>query len=67
MTKLLSILPSKKNYVNAYQHIFGYFSKYISKEEKAFVLDLIDKYRKDKMYKSSISSVLKSYSMLQEN
>ena len=63
MTKLLSILPSKKNYINAYQHIFGYFSKYISKEEKAFVLDLIEKYRKDQIYKSSISSVLKSYSI----
>ena len=63
MTKLLSILPSKKNYINAYQHIFGYFSKYISKEEKAFVLDLIEKYRNDQIYKSSISSVLKSYSI----
>lgn len=63
MTKLLETLPSKKNYINAYQHIYGYFSKDINKQEKEFVLDLIEKYRKDQIYKSSISSVLKSYSI----
>ena len=63
MSQLLSILPSKKNYINAFHHIFGYFSKYISKEEKVFVLDLIEKYRKDQIHKSSIASVLQSYSI----
>lgn len=63
MSKLFSKLPSQKNYINAFQHIFGYFSKYISKEEKKFILNLIDKYRKNQIYRSSITSVLKSYSI----
>lgn len=63
MVKLFSKPPSKKNYINAYQHIFGYFSKYASKEEKVFILDLINKYRNDKIDKSAIASVLKGYSI----
>lgn len=63
MIRLLEDPPSKKNYINAYQHIFGYFSNYAGKEEKAFILDLIDKYRNDKIEKSAIASVLKSYSI----
>lgn len=63
MSILFSVLPSTKNYINAFQHIFGYFSKHISKEEKVFVLDLIEKYRKDQIHKSSIASVLESYAI----
>lgn len=63
MVKLFSKIPTTKNYINAFQHIFGYFSKEMGREEKAFILDLIDKYRNDKIEKSSITSVLKIYSI----
>ena len=61
MVKLFSNLPSKKNYINAYQHIFGYFSKFASKEEKVFILQLMEKYRDGKIDKSAIASILKGY------
>ncbi|HFI0555968.1 TPA: YbgA family protein [Streptococcus suis] len=63
MVKLFSNLPSKKNYINAYQHIFGYFSKFASKEEKVFILQLMEKYRDGKIDKSAIASILKVYSI----
>lgn len=61
MVELFSKLPSRKNYINAFQHIFGYFSKHISKEEKIYVLKLIDKYKNNQLDRSAITSVLNSY------
>jgi uncharacterized protein YbgA (DUF1722 family)/uncharacterized protein YbbK (DUF523 family) len=61
LIKLLSKLPSKKNYINAYFHIFGYFSKNIKREERKFFLDLIEKFKKNQIDKSSIANVLRSY------
>jgi uncharacterized protein YbgA (DUF1722 family) len=58
---LFSKLPTKKNYINSFLHIFGYFSKDISKEERKFFLELIDKYKKNQIERTSISNVLKSY------
>ncbi len=63
MIKLFSKIPTKKNYINAFHRIFGFFSKEIGKEEKAFILDLMEQYKKDKIEKSSIASVLKIYSI----
>lgn len=63
MTGLFSNLPSRKNYINAFQHIFGYFSKLISKEEKIYVLRLIDKYKNNQLERSAITSVLNSYAI----
>lgn len=63
MGKLFLNLPSKKNYINAYQHIFGYFSNFASKEEKVFILQLMEKYRNGKIDKSAIASILKGYSI----
>lgn len=63
MVRLFSKVPTKKNYVNAFLRIFGFFSKETGAEEKAFLLELIDKYRNDKIEKSSILSVLKMYSL----
>lgn len=63
MVKLFANLPSKKNYFNAYQHMFGYFSNHVSQEEKVFIFDLMDKYKNDRIDRSAIASVLKSYSI----
>ena len=39
-------LPEKAGYeVNAAQHVFGYFKKLASPEEKALIISLIDKYK----------------------
>lgn len=61
LNKLFSKLPSKENYINSFLHIFGYFSKDIMKEERKFFLELIDKYKKNQIEKTSIRNVLKSY------
>lgn len=63
MVKLFSKIPTKKNYINSFKRIFGFFSNKTSKEEKAFILELIEKYKNDKIEKSSITSVLKMYSI----
>lgn len=63
MVSLFSKMPTKKNYVNAFQRIFGFFSKETRKEENAFLAELINKYKNDKIEKSSIISVLKIYSI----
>lgn len=63
MVNLFSKLPSKKNYINTFQHIFGYFSKKITKEERVYILNLMEKYKKDQIDRSAISSVLNSYAI----
>lgn len=63
MVKLFSQIPTTRNYINAFQHILGYFSNQTGREEKAFILDLMDKYKNGKTEKSSISSILKIYSI----
>lgn len=63
MVKLFSKTPTRKNYINAFKRIFGFFSKETGKEEKAFLLDLMEKYKEDKIEKSSIASVLKIYAI----
>lgn len=58
---LLDKMPSKGNYINAFQHIFGYFSKQLSAAERNFVLDLMAKYKTDQVGRAAITSVLKGY------
>lgn len=63
MTSLFSKIPTKKNYVNAFHRIFGFFSNETGKEEKIFLTDLINKYKNEKIEKTPIISVLKMYSI----
>jgi len=54
-------LPSKSNYINAFMHIFGYFSDELTGREKAFILDRFQKYKEDKLHVSVVLNMLRTY------
>ena len=58
-----SHLPSRSNYINVFLHVFGYFSDTLSVKEKSFVLDLLQKYREDKIHMSVIQNVMRAYAI----
>lgn len=58
---LLEDTPKYTNYINSLMHIFGYFSKELNSDEKNFILESFDKYRKDKVHLSVPVNLLKSY------
>ncbi len=49
--------------INVMMHNLGYFSRGLSKEEKSFFLDLLEKYRKRKLPLSTIIGILKSWNI----
>jgi len=49
------------SYINVLMHALGYFSDKLNKEEKAFFIDLMDKYRKGKTPLSSDLDVLMAW------
>ena len=55
--------PTRNNFINTFQHIFGYFSDCLSDKEKAFLLDRFQKYREDKIHISAILNVLRTYAI----
>ncbi len=55
--------PSRSNYINAFLHIFGYFSDTLSEKEKAFLLDRLQKYHEDKIHISAIQNVMRAYAI----
>ena len=55
--------PSRSNYINAFMHIFGYFSDTISEKEKSFLLDRLQKYRAGKVHISAIQNVMRAYTI----
>lgn len=55
--------PKRSNFINAFMHIFGYFSDELSSKEKEFVLDRFDKYRWDMIHLSVLVNVLQTYAI----
>lgn len=55
--------PKHTNNINTLMHIMGYFSDNMSKEEKGYVLDSLDKYRKRKTHLSVPVGILKGYAI----
>lgn len=55
--------PARKNYINAFMHIFGYFSDRLSEKEKAYVLDRFQKYRENKIHISAVQNVMRAYAI----
>jgi uncharacterized protein YbgA (DUF1722 family)/uncharacterized protein YbbK (DUF523 family) len=55
--------PSRSNCVNAFMHIFGYFSDTLSEKEKSFLLDRLQKYRAGKVHISAILNVMRAYAI----
>lgn len=56
-----SRLPNKNNYINAFMHIFGYFSDELTSREKTFILDRFQKYKEDKLHISVVLNLLRTY------
>ncbi len=59
--RALAVAPSTKRNVNMLLHLLGYFSKDLSKEEKAFFLDNLEKYQNKKIPFSVPLAVIKSW------
>lgn len=59
-------VPKKGSFINAFMHIFGYFSDDLSAKEKEFVLDRFEKYRWDMVHLSVLVNVLNSYAIKYE-
>lgn len=56
-------LPRKGNYINTLMHIFGYFSEYLTKGEKEFILDRFNKYKEDKIHLTVLINLLETYAI----
>ena len=54
-------LPRKGRYVNVVMHIFGYFSKELTSDEKALLLDNINLYTESRIPLSTVIGILKSW------
>ncbi len=57
----LANVPKRSGFINAFMHIFGYFSDDLSSKEKEFVLDRFEKYRWDMIHLSVLVNVLNTY------
>jgi uncharacterized protein YbgA (DUF1722 family) len=53
--------PSCNSNINALLHALGYFSKYLSGDEKGFFLDSLYRYREGKVSLVSLVSIIKSW------
>ena len=55
--------PARTSYINTFLHIFGYFSEELSDQEKAFLLDRLEKYRNSKIHISVVLNLLRTYAI----
>ncbi|WP_054635735.1 DUF523 and DUF1722 domain-containing protein [Thalassobacillus sp. C254] len=55
--------PSTKRYINVCEHVFGFLSSGLHAGEKAFFLDMLERYREKKIPLTSITSILKSWAV----
>ncbi len=58
LNELLSKTPDRGKYVNAYEHIYGYFKKHATIEEKNKFSELIESYKKGQMSNGEIERYL---------
>ncbi len=63
LSKTLANSPRPMRNVNMLLHLFGYFSKDLSKEEKAFFLDILEKYQNKKVPFSLPLTIIKSWAI----
>jgi uncharacterized protein YbgA (DUF1722 family)/uncharacterized protein YbbK (DUF523 family) len=67
LNRLFARKPRDQSYVNVSQHIAGYFKQELSNEEKNYFTTLLEKYRKEKIPLSCLTSVLKSWAIRFDN
>jgi uncharacterized protein YbgA (DUF1722 family)/uncharacterized protein YbbK (DUF523 family) len=65
--KLFSRRPRFSSNINTQMHIFGYFKQSLSSDEKIFFLDLLEKFRDKLIPISAVNSVLKEWSIKDQN
>jgi uncharacterized protein YbgA (DUF1722 family)/uncharacterized protein YbbK (DUF523 family) len=58
---VLNNIARKDSNINMFMHVFGFFSKYLNSNEKAFFLDNIEKYRNNKITILDLLLLLKSW------
>lgn len=58
---ILEDYPNYKSIINVLNHIFGYFKKNLSSSEKEFFLDIVEKYRNNKVPLSVPIHLLRSW------
>lgn len=63
LSKTLATTPRTMRNVNMLLHLLGYFSKDLSKEEKAFFLDTLEKYQNKKVPFSLPLTIIKSWAI----
>ncbi|WP_025950080.1 YbgA family protein [Geobacillus thermocatenulatus] len=64
---LFARAPQRRSHVNVCQHLMGYFKNEMSAKEKQYVLELLGQYRAQQLPLSSVTSVLKSWAIREEN
>ncbi|WP_100372787.1 YbgA family protein [Bacillus sp. FJAT-45037] len=64
---LFSRIPKLTDHINVCQHVFGYFSKHLTKAEKDHFLIALDQYKEQKIPLSSVLTMLRSWSYRFEN
>ena len=57
--KAIALNESKKDIINAYQHIWGYFKEDAGDQAKEKFLGLIEAYKNDKVHKEEVLDFLK--------
>lgn len=65
--KVLRLMPKNERNINMLIHLLGFFSKDLSQKEKAFFLEILEKYNQKKVPFSAPLSVIKSWSVRFEN
>lgn len=61
LLKALEKGPSYRSHVNVLQHAFGYFSKHLSGQEKAFFMDNLEMYRENRTSLTTILNLVLSW------
>ncbi|WP_368504417.1 YbgA family protein [Alkalihalophilus sp. As8PL] len=65
--KLFHRMPKPNDHINVCQHVFGYFSKHLTKAEKDHFLTSLDQFKEQKIPLSSLLTMLRSWSYRFEN
>lgn len=61
LSKMFDSLPRIQTNINVLQHLFGYVSKHITKQEKELFLDMLERYRELQIPLAAVTSLLQSW------
>ena len=58
----LNLQPSRKQWINVFHHMFGYFKTQLESDEKKFILEIFEEYRRGEIPRNSAITVLRQLS-----